>query len=264
MKPWHNAQTSSSPRRQGLIHRLVLAARWIPVFAGMTMLLAYAPLAIAQDATSQAPATQEAAAPETPAAPANINNEKHLVDIEDCDFQIVLPGEPTTARRCNPDDPDECNRIITYTKVFDLDATVSFNVTCNPAEDGMYERYTGDVMKTTLEALIGKDSLTEYKTDFRETDDYKHAIIVGSGKVGDSDTIYSAQIWIGKSSVFTVEGQVIGFGGEGPDRMFAEVMASVVDKKTANAAKDGKKAATPAPAATDKPTDKKEGKKAAE
>ena len=192
--------------------------------------------ALAQDAATAAQETP-AQAPAAEAAPANKNTEKHVLRLDDCEFQITFPGEPYTARRCNPENPDQCNKIYSYTKVFGtsgLDATVNYNVSCNPSDPGMYDRYSGPVMKGTLEAMVGKNNLEEFQSDYSQTDDYKRAIIVGSGKIASSDRIYSAQLWIGKKSVFTIEGEIIGYGGQDADIMFADIMASAIDNKTAD------------------------------
>ncbi|MBU0859069.1 MAG: hypothetical protein KJ667_03950, partial [Alphaproteobacteria bacterium] len=123
--------------------------------------------------------------------------------------------------------------IITFTKVIDLEATYNFNVTCNPSSEENYERYSGEVMKATLDAMVGKDNLTDYKTDYAERDGTKQAIIVGTGKINDRESIYSAQLWIGKSSTFTVEGEMLGFAGDEADKTFADIIASAGPKPAA-------------------------------
>jgi hypothetical protein len=178
--------------------------------------------ALAQDAADK---TADNTA--TPSAGSNRNNTMQEIRIENCDFSITLPGEPGTAHRCDPENPAKCSKILTYTKVYGLDATAMFNISCNPAEDGMYERYSTDVMKSTLQAMVGKGTLTQSETDAVENDNFKHAIVVGTGKEGEQDRLYSAQLWIGHSSVFTVEGEIVGFAGDEADKMFADVMSSV-------------------------------------
>lgn len=166
---------------------------------------------------------QDAAKSDAP----NKNNTEHVLRLEGCEFEITLPGEPYNSRRCDPENPEKCSRITNYTKTFGLDATVNFNITCNPAEEGMFGKYSGEVMKTTLAAMVGKDKLEEFKTDMFEGKDFKQAILIGNGKVNNQDRMYSAQLWIGQTSVFTAEGEIIGYAGDEADRMFADIVGSV-------------------------------------
>lgn len=165
--------------------------------------------------------------PVTAAPAAGRNDTPHMLALEGCDFQIEFPGEPATARRCDPEDPELCSRIITYTRVIGLDATMNFNVTCNPLEEGGFERYTGEVMKATLDAMVGSGNLEDSRTDHVDFGPYKQAIIIGSSKINDRDSIYTAQIWISKSSLFTVEAELVGFAGDELDQTFADIVASV-------------------------------------
>ena len=186
-----------------------------------TTLLTITAAAWAQDAAKPADKTV------APAAAPNKNNTEHVLRLEGCEFEITLPGEPYNSRRCDPEDPEKCSRITNYTKTFGLDATVNFNITCNPAEEGMFAKYSGEVMKATLTAMVGKDHLEELKTDMYEGKDFKQAILIGNGKVNDQDRMYSAQLWIGQTSVFTAEGEIIGYAGEDADKMFADIVGSV-------------------------------------
>ena len=181
-----------------------------------TILLTITAAAWAQDAEK----TAESVAP-------NKNNTEHVLRIDGCEFEITLPGEPYNSRRCDPENPDKCSRITNYTKTYGLDATINFNITCNPAEDGMFTKYSGEVMKTTLSAMVGKDKLEEFKTDMYEGKDFKQAILIGNGKVNNQDRMYSAQLWIGQTSVFTAEGEIIGYAGDEADKIFADIVGSV-------------------------------------
>lgn len=180
----------------------------------LVVLLTAAP-ALAQDAA--APAAAEVT---------NKNNTAHKLQPEGCEFEITLPGEPYNTRRCDPENPDNCSKIISYTKTFGLDATVNFEVSCNPVDAGTFDKFNTDVIKTTLMAMIGTDKLEEFKDDVYQTDKFKQAMLVGTGKMIDNDRLYTAQLWIGHKSIFTVEGEVIGYAGNEADKMFADVIAS--------------------------------------
>lgn len=163
--------------------------------------------------------------------------EGYLYAPADCEFQVKLPSTPVHARRCSKDNPDECHAVTSFTKVFGLDATIDIRLTCNKAEKGMYDRYTGAVMKATLEGMAGKNKLDEYETHFRQSDDAKEAVLIGAGEQGNSNKIYMAQLWIGHDSIFTIEGELIGGPLKEADDMFAEILRSAMLKKDA-AAKD--------------------------
>lgn len=147
---------------------------------------------------------------------------------EGCEFRMEFPGDPYQSQRCNPDLPDQCHDVTTYTKVFGMDATLNFHVTCNPAEEGMFDKYTGDVLKVTLEAMVGNNHLDEYQTGYQELDAAKQAVILGIGKTGENEKVYIAQLWIGHKSTFTVEAELIGDQTtETADDMFTNILQSI-------------------------------------
>lgn len=164
--------------------------------------------------------------------------DEYIYSPEICEFQVALPGEPQNAKRCKPDNPEDCSNITSFTHVFGLDATVDIRLTCNKAETDMYERYSGDVMRATLEGMVGKNKLGDYESHYNETDEAKQAVLIGSGDVGNNNKIYMAQLWIGKESVFTIEGELIGGPHEEADDMFADILRSVQLKTPDSAADD--------------------------
>ena len=155
---------------------------------------------------------------------------------DNCEFQVTLPSEPHKAQRCKPDAPEDCHAVTSFTHVFGLDATVDVRLTCNKAEDQMYERYSGDIMRATLEAMAGKNKLGEYESHYQEHDNAKQAVLIGSGASGNNNKIYMMQLWIGKTSVFTIEGELIGGPHEEADDMFADILKSARQKENTEAA----------------------------
>ncbi len=164
--------------------------------------------------------------------------EPYTYSPEGCEFTITFPSEPFTGRKCNPDNPDQCHDVVTFTKVFDVTASLNLSVICNPAEENMYERYSGDVMKTTLIAMAGRDKLEESETGFNEQPEFKMAYILGYGKKAGQDLIYNGQLWIGKKSVFSLEADIAGDYVDGADTMFAQILQSVTLKNPPKAATD--------------------------
>ncbi|MCM2344858.1 MAG: hypothetical protein NDJ24_09895 [Alphaproteobacteria bacterium] len=164
--------------------------------------------------------------------------EPYTYSPEGCEFTITFPSEPLLGRKCNPDDPNQCHEVLSFTKVFDVTATLKIDVVCNPAEPTMYERYNGDVMKTTLIAMAGRGKLDEMETGYNEHPDAKMAFLLGSGKKGEQDLIYNGQLWIGKKSIFSLEADITGDYITGADEMFASILQSVNYKMPAAAPAD--------------------------
>lgn len=146
---------------------------------------------------------------------------------EGCEFTITFPSEPFIGRKCAPENPQQCHDIVSYTKVFDVTASLNLKVVCSPAEDKMYERYSGDVMKTTLIAMAGRGKLDEFETGFNDMKTFKMAYILGYGKKGEQDLIYNGQLFIGQTSVFSLEADIVGDYVDGADALFAEILQSV-------------------------------------
>ena len=146
---------------------------------------------------------------------------------EGCEFAITFPEEPYTIRKCQPDNPEECSDFTSFTHVFGVDATVNIKVTCYPAESGMRERYSGDVMKVTLAGMVKDQNPETLQTDFQEFPFAKQAVALGTATEGNSDKIFAAQLWIGDKSVYTLQGEMIGAQLDEADEMFIGIMGSI-------------------------------------
>lgn len=144
-----------------------------------------------------------------------------------CEFSVTFPSEPYKTRRCDGDDQSQCYEQVSYTRVFDTESTVNFRVTCNPIGPDIAAYYSEDVMKATLKAMTKRSVVKTFNTSFRDEKTYKQAGLVGEGKSGALPTIYIAQLWIGKNSAFSVEGELIGESADAPDQLFSEVLKSV-------------------------------------
>lgn len=148
---------------------------------------------------------------------------------EDCDFSINFPAEPEIMQRCEDNDPGKCHILTTYTHVFELQATVTFTTSCNPADKNAYDHYSGDVMRATL-ARIAKDRLEKFETSYMHYDVAKQAAVLGTIKTGDSDGIYISQLWIGRNSIFTVEAQMLGPDRDDSTKMYMDVLRTIRHK----------------------------------
>lgn len=152
--------------------------------------------------------------------------ESFLYAPENCDFQIAFPSEPESTQLCLSEDMSKCDDVTRFTKVFGLDASINVKVSCYAADEGMLDRYTGDVMKYTLTHMLEEHDLENFEVDFREIEGAKHAIAVGTGTKGLSDRLFSAQLWISANSVMTIEGELVGVSGPEADGMFADILSS--------------------------------------
>lgn len=149
---------------------------------------------------------------------------------EQCEFAASLPGPPHRERRCPDDDAKspKCHEVVSFTKVFDLSATLTFRLTCNPLEAGMYERYDTAVMKATLEGMVASTSdIKDHQITLSEQDNARVASLVGAGELGLTPTMYVAQLWIGRKSIFTVEAQLIGEEHKNADEAFRDILSSI-------------------------------------
>jgi hypothetical protein len=147
---------------------------------------------------------------------------------KDCEFRITYPEAPSTASACNPDNPKQCHQVSTFTKIYAMDTSIRINTTCNAAEPGMLEKYSGEVMKFTLQTMA-KDNTDDYQTGFNDHGIAKQAVLLGNKKMPDgTERLYMAQIWIGKTSVFTIEGEVMaGTEANETDIVFGNIFKSI-------------------------------------
>ncbi|MCD8571500.1 MAG: hypothetical protein LRY76_08315 [Alphaproteobacteria bacterium] len=150
-----------------------------------------------------------------------------------CNFQVTFPDKPAVIRRCEDPDKKRCYDLISYTQTYEMDASVNFRVICNPIQKGVRAKYTEDVAKAAIRAMAEKNDLKGYRTSFRKETDYNEAGLVGEGTSGAQPKIYIAQLWVGETSVMSVEAELVGQALEASDKLFADVMKSVGLKKPA-------------------------------
>lgn len=158
-----------------------------------------------------------------PAEPA-VNPGRYAPDF--CDFEITFPESPMKAMKCLPDG-DQCYELYTYTMVYDLQTTVDVSVTCNPSTPANYSRYNEPVMKAALAGMISQRNLDAHSVQFIQEKNYRSGSLTGTGTTGRQDKIYSAQMWIGQNSIFTVQAELIGSSHETADKVFSNILKSI-------------------------------------
>ncbi len=213
------------PAQAGIQSLVRLIVR-TPAFAGVTLLLIFAPSALAGEPAAYSP--------------------------EHCEFSVAFPEAPAVRQRCEKENNERCYDLASYTEVFQLSATVNFRVICNPSGEDLFKQYSGKIMEATLRSMTEPGIVKTFETNFREEKEYKQAGLVGEGKVGVTPTIYIAQLWIGHKSVMSVEAELIGEADESADALFGEVLKSVHFKGDVEAKEE--------PAEAEKPKEEKSEK----
>lgn len=160
-----------------------------------------------------------------------------------CEFTATFPEEPYKTHKCESDDKSTCYDLISFTKVFDLSATLSVEIICNPSTTAMYQEFTPEVMETTVRAMTKDSVLEAYEVKSRQDDQYRQAGLLGRGKKGLDETIYIAQLWIAQGSIMSVEAEISGEQIPEADKMFADILSSIgytedINKNKENAKKD--------------------------
>jgi len=208
------------------------------------------PAAHAADETAPAPATPDAKAGMTVATPTPAKTDdkdaaKPAEKAEDakpapglyapdfCDFEITFPEAPYKAQHCTPDGKS-CYELDSYTMVYDLKTTVDFSVTCNPSTPASFQRFNEAVIKAALAGMVETKHLANTTINFEEqkakdtgAGDVRIGSLTGTGVTGTEQKIYTAQMWIGQNSVFTVQAELVGVSQEQADKSFSEILKSI-------------------------------------
>ncbi len=145
-----------------------------------------------------------------------------------CDFMAEFPEDPHITKQCeNPDDESTCFDLVSYTKVFDLNATVRFELVCNPSTPELYEEFKPAVMENTVRAMTKETIIEAFELNTRETDNYKQTGLLGKARRGVDETLFIAQLWITEKSIMSVEAELIGLQRDDSDALFAQVLQSI-------------------------------------
>ena len=150
---------------------------------------------------------------------------------EHCEFKITFPEKPYFEQKCTSGEKKQCAEVVTYTKVVAAESSVNFRVTCNQQDPGELARYTPAIMEETIKQLVSDANLEFDHTEMMEKDGYKSAAAVSIGTRGDRDIVYTGQIWIGKTSLFTLEADMTGPQDAEADKVFTDILKSMKPKK---------------------------------
>ena len=88
-------------------------------------------------------------------------------------------------------------------------------------------------MEETLKKMISDSNLEPYNIVSSEADGFKKASSISVGQKDGKTDIYSGQIWIGKSSIFTLEAEMLGPKSQILEQTFADILKNTKAKSAA-------------------------------
>lgn len=148
-----------------------------------------------------------------------------------CEFSVAFPEEPTSEHSCDAPG-NQCYERASFTQVFNLGTTVSIKATCNPINEDIRARYSEDVIKATLQAMT-KDKIVEtYEMNVIDQGSHIIAGLIGEGRIGLTESMYLAQIWIGEQSALSLEAEIIGDANPEADLLFQQILQSIHHKES--------------------------------
>jgi hypothetical protein len=148
---------------------------------------------------------------------------------DDCEFQTTFPEKPFIEKKCSQNSAD-CTVVTTFTKAVGTSASTNFRVTCNPLDANEAGKYTPKIIEETLKKLVQSNNLIIYDIQSSKNDTYKSASAISVSQRDEKALVYNAQIWVGKKSIFTIEGEMIGDGNEVIQETFANILRNTYAK----------------------------------
>jgi hypothetical protein len=172
----------------------------------------------------------------------------------DCEFQITFPEKPFIEKKCGQN-ATNCAEVATFTKAVGTESSTNFRVSCNPIEASEAAKYTPEIIEETLKQLVKSNNLVPYNSQSSERDGYKSASSLSLSERNGKPLIYNGQIWIGKTSMFTIEAEMSGAQNEEIEKTFAGIMRNTYPKDRPPVATPEKESA-PSPAKAEAKTKK--------
>jgi hypothetical protein len=148
---------------------------------------------------------------------------------ETCEFELTLPGKPSTTKRCAKNNKD-CTTLTSYMMVYDVTTTVEISVTCVPSTPEQYDSYNEEVIRLALKGMTRKENMGEHQINTTEEDGVRQGSLLASTKRGLQNALYNAQLMVGQNSILTLEARLIGPSHAQADQVFGDILSSV--KKT--------------------------------
>lgn len=152
---------------------------------------------------------------------------------ETCEFKITYPEKPYIEQKCTTGDTKVCSEVVTYTKVISAETSVNVRVSCSKHDAKELEKYTPEIMKETVQRMTSQAKMDVEDIKTTEIEGYKSASAVNIGERGGRDILYTAQVWMGKTSLFTIEADMTGPQDAQADALFTDILKSMQPKSVA-------------------------------
>lgn len=144
---------------------------------------------------------------------------------DQCEFEITFPEKPFIEQKC-AGSINDCAEVVSYTKTSADNSSLTFRVTCNTLSEKDAKNYTPEIIQTTLEKMIKDGDMVPYAIQSDDKGKYKSASAICLTRRNETPVIYNGQIWIGHSSMFTIEAEMSGGQDEIIEKSFAEILKS--------------------------------------
>lgn len=162
-----------------------------------------------------------------------VHAEEYTYAPKACEFQITFPEKPYMVEKCaGLNEKKKCVEVVTYKKILPPDASVDIRLTCEKVDEENPESKTKDYSELTLKSLLRDKNYEAYdlNSEVSDKDNVTRSTSLSIGVQNDVPYIYSGQVWIGKQSLLTVESTMKGEKNDEIDKIFAEILKSLVVK----------------------------------
>jgi len=142
---------------------------------------------------------------------------------ESCEFQITFPEKPFIEKKCGSNVKD-CAEIVSYTKTMGGNSSTNFRVTCTSLSLSDAKKYTPEIIEETLKQLAKSNNLIPYDAQSFEKDGYRNSSTISLSERDGKPLIYNGQIWVGKTSMLTIEAELLGEQNNVTEKTFADIL----------------------------------------
>lgn len=160
---------------------------------------------------------------------------ENLYESDFCDYTMGFPEKPLVSTATSPTlvekTTDQDN--ISYTKIYDLDKSLSVEATCRPLLNDEKNILTPDFLKKSLDAMAKEDNVIRANTISKTDEDTGNTfgIIIGSRRENPSESLITYQIWIGENSLFFLKMESKGPEFTEKEDLFANILRNFISKK---------------------------------
>lgn len=161
---------------------------------------------------------------------------KHVYEEDFCDYVIGFPEKPTvsTVAGTTLNDTTVSQDIINYTKIYDLDKSLSVEASCRPFAEGEREKLTERFLRKSLTGMAKQDNVFSTRANIKTRDETgeRYGIIIGSRRENPSESLITYQIWMGDNSLFFLKMEAKGPEYEEKEDLFANILRNFRNKNS--------------------------------